>query len=85
MMSTLKKSMTADYMNHPDLKLLQQNVMFDRYYTCRRGMETLEHTSLKHFEVFVEYDGTRYVQQSIDELDKNHMETDRDMAKKGKM
>ena len=73
-------------MNHPDPKLLQQNMMFNIiYYTCRRGMENLEHMSPKHFEVFVEYHGTCYVQQSIDELDKNHRETDTDMAKEGKM
>ena len=73
-------------MNSPDPKKLQQNVMFNViYYTCRRGMENLEYMSLKHLEVFVEYDGTRYVKQSIDEVDKNHREQDTELANEGKM
>ena len=55
------------------------------YYTCQRGLENLENMTLDHYKVIVEPDGTCYVIQNIDELDKNHHEDDTSMANNGKM
>ena len=65
----------VDCMNKPNPRKLEWNVLFNIiYYTCRPGNENLEFMSLDHFKVVTENDGTRYVIQAIDELDKNHQE-----------
>ena len=48
-------------------------------------MENLEYMTPGHYKVVVEPDGTRYVIQNIDELDKNHREDCTDLANDGKM
>ena len=76
----------VDYMNNPNPRKLQQAVLlYVIYYICRSGMENLEYMTLDHYKVVVEPDGTRYVIQNIDELDKNHREHCTDMANDGKM
>ena len=40
---------------------------------------------VNHFEVIVKADGTKYVQQAVDEKDKNHGVNDTDLANRGKM
>ena len=62
-----------DYMNKPDPKKLQQQVIFYiLYFFCRRGRENLYEMTQSTFELCTEYDGTQYIKQAIDEVDKNH-------------
>ena len=62
-----------DYMNKPEPRRLQQNVIFNIiYYFCRRGRENLYSMMQTTFKVVVEPDGTEYMIQACDELDKNH-------------
>ena len=62
-----------DYMNNPNPKKLQQNmIFFVLYFFCRHGRENLYEMTLDTFEVVTEYDGTEYVKQSKEECDKNH-------------
>ena len=75
-----------DYMNNSSPKVLLQTVLFNIiYYTCRRGIENLERMTKAHYKVIVEHDGTCYLIQNIDELDKNHREDCLQMSKEGKM
>ena len=62
-----------DYMNSPNPKKLQQNmVFFILYFFCRRGRENLYDMTIETFELVTEYDGTQYVKQSQEECNKNH-------------
>ena len=71
------------YISNPNPALLQETVMFNiMYYFCHHGQENLHEMTKRHFKVRVNYDGTCYVCQVIDELDKNHRES---MANQAKM
>ena len=62
-----------DHMNKPDPRRLQQQLLFYIiYFFCRRGQENLYQMTKETFELIVEHDGTQYVIQKIDEMDKNH-------------
>ena len=62
-----------DYMNDPQPKKLQQNmIFFILYFFCRRGCENLYSMTTETFQLVTEYDGTQYVKQALDEVDKNH-------------
>ena len=75
----------VDYMNKPNPRKLFQTVLFNViYYTCHWGLENLEFMTLDHYKVVVEPDGTCYVIQDVDELDKNHCEDSTEMANDGK-
>ena len=50
------------------------------YYTCCRGAENIEKMTLDHYKVVNENDGTSYVIQATDELDKNHHEDTHELA-----
>ena len=76
----------ADHMNRPNPKKLQQTVLFYLiYYTCRRGLENLDSMKMNHYKVSTEPDGTSYVFQNTNELDKNHCEDCTDMVNDWKM
>ena len=76
----------VDYMNNPQPIKLQQTVLYNLiFYTCRRSMENLEYMSLNHYKVIVQPDGTHYVVQNIDKLDKNHREDSFRLANEGRM
>ena len=76
----------VDHMKTPNPKKLQQAVLFYiMYYFCRRGQENLYAMKKNHFEVVIETDGTKYVQQLMDEKDKNHGINDTELAKQGRM
>ena len=68
----------VDYMNNPNPRKLLHTVLFNiMCYTCRRGLWNLENMTLvDHYKFIVEPDGTCYVIQNTDELDKNHREDD---------
>ena len=76
----------VNYMNNPNPCKLFQAVLFNIiYYTCCWGLENLEFMTLDHYKVVVEPDGTCYVIQDVDKLDKNHCEDSTEMANDGKM
>ena len=53
---------------------------------CRRGRENLRTMKQFTFDVKIDpEDGRRFVYQALDEYDKNHNETDMDMANEGRM
>ncbi len=69
-----------------DTRKLQQAVIFYiMFYTCRRGRENLYTMKPDSFKIFVEPDGSYYIQQVTDELEKNHQEDSKDPANKGKI
>ena len=60
-------------MNKPNPKKLQQQVIFYiLYFFCHRGKENLYDMLQETFELCTEYDGTQYIKQSLEEVDKNH-------------
>ena len=62
-----------DYMNHPNPCMLQQNVIFFIiYFFCWQGRENLYEMKIDTFKLFTKPDGTQYVYQAIDKVDKNH-------------
>ena len=68
----------------PDLgpRELQCKVMFDiRYYLCRHGGENIQDMITATFELKLDRDsGISYVKKVIDEMTKNHHETDRELV-----
>ena len=77
---------TYDHMNSPDPRRLQQNIIFYIiYYFCRRGRENLYAMTKDTFQVVCEPNGTEYVIQMIDELDKNHGPDDTSKSNEGRM
>ena len=75
-----------DHIQKPDPKRLQQQMLFYIiYYFCRRGRENLYPMTKQTFELIIEHDGTQYVIQKIDELDKNHTYQDTEKTNDGRM
>ena len=75
-----------DYMNFPNPKKLQENmIFFTIYYFCRRGRENLYEMTTDTFQLVTETDGTQYVIQAIDELDRNHGPNDTNPSNDGRM
>ena len=75
-----------DHVTQPDPKKLQMNIIFYViYFFCRRGHENLHLMTKDTFKVIVQHDGTEYVMQNIDELDKNHGPDDVELTNRGKM
>ena len=75
-----------DHMNNPDPRRLQQQVIFYIiYFFCRRGRENLYQMRKNTFKIVVDPDGTEYLIQDIDELDKNHGPDDHDKTNDGRM
>ena len=65
-----------------------QNVLifYILYYMCRRGRENLR--SMKQFTFAIKTDpevNRKYIYQAVDEYDKNHSETDTDIANEGRI
>ena len=61
-----------DHMNFPDPKRLQQQVIFNIiFFFCRHGRENLYNMQQNTFEIHTEPDGTQFIHQKIDEIDKN--------------
>ena len=76
----------VNHMQNPDPHKLQQFCIYNvLWYTCHHGMENLETMKKDHYKIFVNPDGMRYIQQNIDELDKNHREDTLAMANEGKI
>ena len=75
-----------DHVNKPDPRRLQQNLIFYViYFFCRRGRENLYTMTRDTFEIIIEPDGTEYVIQKSDEIDKNHGIEDTEKTKQGRM
>ena len=75
-----------DHITNPDPRRLQQNIIFYIiYYFCRRGRENLYSMTKETFKIVVEPDGTEYIMQNIDELDKNHGIEDSDRTNDGRI
>ena len=83
--------MITEYFNHdhvtvPDPKRLQRHMLFYIiYYFCRRGRENLYEMKQDTFQLITENDGTQYIVQSIDEVDKNHGQQDSNPTNQGRM
>ena len=61
-----------DHLVDPNRGKLQQNIVFYiLYFFCRRGCENVYEMKYNTFDVVVESDGTEYIVQAIDEMDKN--------------
>lgn len=72
-LTILAEYFSHDFMNTPDAKLLQKTVLFNIiYFFCRRGRQNIYKFTQDMFDVGYDPDGTEYVFQSKDELDKNH-------------
>ena len=75
-----------DHVTKPDPKCLQQNIIFYIiYYFCHHGCENLYAMTKDTFRIVVQPDGTEYIEQAIDEMDKNHSIADADKSNEGKM
>ena len=89
--SQLDLERIAEYFNHdhitvPDPKHLQQTMIFYIiYYFCRRGCENLYEMKIDTFQIYIEPDGTEYVYQAVDEMDKNHGIQDTDNTNNERM
>ena len=75
-----------DHMTKPDPRHLQQNMIFYIiYFFCRRGQENLYEMTKDTFKLITENDGTEYIIQDSDEIDKNHGFEDSTKTKEGRM
>ena len=75
-----------DHVTNPDPKHLKQNIIFYIiYFFCRRGRENLYDMQKNTYQVVVEPDGTEYVVQAVDEMDKNHGIEDTEFSNRGRM
>ena len=76
----------VNHVQKPNPKVLQHTVQFFiMYFFCRRGQENLYSMTKNHFKLIVDYDGTEYVVQTLDEMDKNHGVNETELANQGKM
>ena len=75
----------VDHVHAPNPKILQQTVLFYViYFFCRRGQENLYEMQKNHFAVKFA-NGVRFIEQSVDELDKNHRENFDKLANQARM
>ena len=75
-----------NHMNHPDPRRLQQQVIFYIiYFFCRRDWKNLYQMKKNTFKLVIEPDGTEYLIQDIDKLDKNHGPDDTEKTNDGRM
>ena len=85
-MERIAEYFNHDYLNLPDPKKLQRNmIFFVIYYFCRRGRENLYGMTQDTFKLITEMDGTQYLVQNIDEADKNHGPDDTEQTNEGRM
>ena len=80
----------AEYFSHdhmsPDPKKLQQQMIFYViYFFCRRGRENLYEMLQSTYTLVTNPDGTQFVKQSLDEVDKNHGPDDSRPTNEGRM
>ena len=75
-----------DHVGKPDPRRLQRHLLFyNIYYFCRRGCENLYTMTKDTFKTVVEHDGTEFLIQAVDELDKNHGPDDPNATNQGRM
>ena len=75
-----------DHVREPDPRRLQQNLVFYIiYFFCQRGHENLYTMKKSTFKIVTEPDGTEYVMQEMDEIDKNHGYDDDTRTNEGRM
>ena len=75
-----------DHVTCPNPRKLQQTMIFYIiYYFCRRGRENLYSMTKDTFKITTDPDGTQYVIQAVDEMDKNHGIADTDKNNEGRM
>ena len=81
----------GDYFDHdhtkcPDPRKLRECVLFYlMYFFCHRGQENLHEMTKDTFSLVTDYDGQQYVQQEVDEKDKNHGISDHEKANQARM
>lgn len=70
----------SKYLNQGTPEGLQNKVQFDvRFYFARRGAENMHGMTKSTYEIVTDTDtGKRYVAQKVDELNKNHNESDKE-------
>lgn len=72
-LAKISQFFTHDFMNQPDPKKIQKCLLFNIiYFFCRRGWENLYDFTQDLFAISSDPDGTEFVYQSRDEMDKNH-------------
>ena len=82
----IQEYFSYDHMNLPDPRRLQQAVIFYIiYYFCRRGRENLYCMTQDTFKVHVNPDGSEYIIQNLDEMDKNHGPEDTEKNNDGRI
>ena len=75
-----------DHVTFPDPKRLQQTIIFYIiYFFCCRRRENLHAMTKDTFTIIVQPDGSEYVVQNIDEMDKNHTFEDLEKTNDGRM
>ena len=75
-----------DTMNEPNPRKVQKCVLFYIiYFFCRRGRENLYDMNINTFKIGTDPDGTQYIYQDIDELDKNHRYDSSEPANEGRI
>ena len=75
-----------DHISNPDPRRLQQTMIFYIiYFFCRRGRENLYEITKQTFKLVVDPDGTEYLVQDQDEMDKNHGPDDYDKSNDGRI
>lgn len=85
-LTLLAKYFYHDFMAVPDPRLLQKSVLFNIiYFFCRRGRQNIYQFTQDMFQLSADPDGTEYVYQAVDELDKNHGIDNTNPANEGRM
>ena len=85
-MKSLADYFNMDHFQTPNPAVLQRNIIFNTlYYFCHRGKENLNEMQKNWFKIEVDPQGSKYIIQNIDELDKNHDEDDLNLTNQGKI
>ena len=79
------KYFDIDYVVNPNPRILVQTMLFYIiYFFCRRGQENLYEMGKNHFKINYS-NGIRFIEQNVDELDKNHRQDYDKIANQAKM
>lgn len=85
-MAKLAAHFDHDIMNNPNPRLLQKAVLFNIiFFFCHRGRQNIYTFTQDIFDIATDPDGTQYVYQAVDEMDKNHGVEEKLPANDGRM
>ena len=85
-MITLGNYFIQNFEGYVNPRKLQQCVMFYIiYFFCHRGQENLPKMTLQTYAVRMDPQGKKYIEQAVDEMDKNHNPNDDTPTNEGRM